>query len=140
MDGLGAEPEAPPPEVVIPAAGAGVEVVVEVHDPHPGWVRQQPDIDHKPVRHRNVNGKFDGGLSALGEATGMPTPFATFQLLFDTAVMDRIIRCTNPYLEAHHHKPMDRPELLRYMALLYTMGLKRQGDVPSYWSTQFFGR
>ena len=63
-----------------------------------------------------------------------------FQLLWRPDLARRIVDRTNLKLDILKKPRMDMNEFMRLLALQFTMGLKNQGSVATYWDTKHFGK
>ena len=131
---------AEPPLPAAPAPPVAVGGLVEGADVwHTGWVRPVPDV--RPVNKvaRNHGDKLTDGPSARARSMDLSTPVKCFLALWNREVTDRIQRVTTAKLALRDKPALDHAELLKFFALEITMGLKRQGNVRSYYDTRHFG-
>ena len=126
---------APPPVIAAPAG-----VLQEGADVwHQGWMRPVPDIAPTNKAVRNRGEKLTDGPSAYARGLGLSTPVKAFLALWSRELMERIQRVTTVKLAARDLPDLSTHELVKFIALEITMGLKKQGSVRSYYDTSHFG-
>ena len=105
----------------------------------PGWARTIPDRRPHNKGVRNRGDKLTDGPSGFARTAGLATPLTCFLAVWTRSLMERIQRVTTAKLTARGKPALEFQELLVFVALEITMGLKRQGSVRSYYDKEHFG-
>ncbi|XP_045457225.1 piggyBac transposable element-derived protein 4-like [Melitaea cinxia] len=90
----------------------------------------------------------------LSDSAGTQVPFELFMLVWDSTIMDHIVKETNKYAWQTIAKLSESgnisanldtwvetnvPEMYRYFAVLMYMSLNPRGHIPEYWATNILG-
>lgn len=121
------------------AAAAALVGACELPVAYAQWRRTGADPVRKPVDIRVRHGKYGPSLKRGADSRLFRTPLSSFLTIFTDTTFNHIALCTSPHLTALGEPTTCVSELKIFVALVITMGLRKQPTLKSYWNASSFG-
>lgn len=142
-DFLVSEDDASDDDVGVPVLAAEPEPPADTEAPpvlNPfAW--DMPFADYDPIRSvpRVNDARYALSLNHNGELLYVGNEMDAFLAFFDGVVLEAILARTSARLLEAKKARLSKPEFFQWLALLFSMGIRRLPSTKHYWSTTEFG-